>query len=65
MTGYKSSLAGRIINPPSDPAYIRGLAFEAWHKRGVVMIDPNMLTDDWERQAVINIANRIYGKRDQ
>ena len=35
----------------------------AWQERGIVMIEVDALLDDWERQMVINIANRLYGKR--
>jgi hypothetical protein len=35
----------------------------AWRERGIAMIEVDSLLDDWERQMVINIANRLYGKR--
>ncbi|WP_299830691.1 hypothetical protein [uncultured Roseobacter sp.] len=34
-----------------------------WHERGVAVINPDDVTDDWERQTVINIANQQYGRR--
>jgi poly(3-hydroxybutyrate) depolymerase len=36
---------------------------EAWQRRGLVVIYPDQITDDWERQTVINVANAKYGKR--
>lgn len=36
---------------------------EAWHKHGLAVIDPDQVRDDWTRQAIINEANRQYGKR--
>ncbi|WP_375553381.1 hypothetical protein [Roseovarius mucosus] len=36
---------------------------EAWHKHGLAVIDPEQVRDDWTRQAIINEANRQYGKR--
>lgn len=35
----------------------------AWQERGIAMIAVDDLLDDWERQTVINIASRLYGKR--
>lgn len=35
----------------------------AWHERGIAMIAVDDLLDDWERQTVINIAARLYGRR--
>lgn len=36
---------------------------EAWHKLGVAVIDPEDINDDWERQLVINIADKQFGRR--
>lgn len=36
---------------------------EAWHRHGLAVIDPAEVNDDFERQVVINIATRQYGKR--
>jgi hypothetical protein len=35
----------------------------AWQERGIAMIEVDELLDDWERQMVTNIANRIHGTR--
>lgn len=35
----------------------------AWQQMGLVVIYPDQITDDWERQTVINVANRQYGQR--
>lgn len=35
----------------------------AWQERGIAMIEVDELLDDWERQMVTNIANRIHGRR--
>ena len=39
------------------------MATAAWHKRGIATINPADVRDDFERQAIINAANRLYGKR--
>lgn len=41
----------------------RNACVEAWHRHGLAVIDPQEVTDDWERQTVINIATRLYGQR--
>jgi hypothetical protein len=35
----------------------------AWRTQGVIMIRPEDVRDDWTRQALINEANRLYGRR--
>jgi hypothetical protein len=35
----------------------------AWRKQGVVVLRPQDVKDDWIRQALINEANRLYGRR--
>jgi hypothetical protein len=39
------------------------MAIAAWRSRGVVLVNVDQLTDDWERQMLTNLANRIYGQR--
>ena len=36
---------------------------KAWHQRGLVIIDPADVLDDWTRQAIQSEAIRQYGKR--
>lgn len=36
---------------------------ELWKTRGVAVIDPEDINDDWERQVVINNADKLYGRR--
>lgn len=59
----RSSL-GRIT--PSGPTSTEELARmrrRAWQHQGVVMLRPEDVLDPWARQAIINEANRLYGKR--
>jgi hypothetical protein len=35
----------------------------AWRSQGVVVLRPQDVRDDWTRQALINEANRLYGRR--
>ncbi len=36
----------------------------AWRKQGIVVIRPAEVGDDWTRQALINEATRLYGRRE-
>lgn len=36
---------------------------EAWHRLGLVVIDPEDIGDEWLRRAVLNEAERRYGRR--
>ena len=60
--GFRSCLArthGRTA-PTEDLLAMRRAA---WRKQGVVMLRPEEVRDDWTRQALINEANRLYGRR--
>jgi hypothetical protein len=35
----------------------------AWRHQGVAVLRPEDVRDDWTRQALINEANRLYGRR--
>jgi hypothetical protein len=63
MTQYRSSLAKAVISGPSPPEQIRAMAAAAWRSRGMVLVNVEQLTDDWERQMVTNLAVRLYGPR--
>ncbi len=36
----------------------------AWRKQGIVVIAPDDIRDDWARQAIVNEATRLYGRRE-
>lgn len=53
-------------DPPSEAEAKerkRDACKEAWHKHGLAVIDPNDINDDWDRQHIINQANKLYGSR--
>lgn len=35
----------------------------AWHKLGLVVLDPADVCDEWLRQALINEADKQFGRR--
>ena len=61
--GYRSCLArshGRAASTDDDLLAMRRAA---WRSQGVVVLRPEDIRDDWTRQALINEANRLYGRR--
>jgi hypothetical protein len=36
---------------------------KAWRERGIAVIPVDELLNEWDQQAVTNIANRLYGRR--
>ena len=57
----RSSLARHQSRRPADEDQLFAMRRAAWLKEGIAVIRPADLTDEWERQAVINLANRLYG----
>lgn len=52
--------------PPREAASLDDLlamAQRAWRERGIVVLWPERITDDWTRQAIVNAAEAAYGKR--
>lgn len=42
---------------------VRQQSERAWRERGIAMIPVDELCDDWDRQMVTNLANKLYGRR--
>ena len=64
MTALRSSLARHLGSTPMDEAEVRRLAAAVWHRKGVALIDPANVRNDFARQAIVTEAERQYGKRD-
>jgi hypothetical protein len=61
--GYRSCLArSQPRTSPSDEDLL-AMRRAAWRHQGVVVLRPDDVRDDWARQALINEANRLYGRR--
>jgi hypothetical protein len=61
--GYRSCLArAQTRRAPSDEDLL-AMRQAAWRTQGVVVLRPEDICDDWIRQALINEANRLYGRR--
>ena len=57
--------AWRVLRPRTAPSDDDLLAMRraAWRSQGVVVLRPEDIRDDWTRQALINEATRLYGRR--
>lgn len=60
-----SSLGHRAGRSPTDPAVIERMAKDAYHMHGVVVVRLAEIEDPWERQVVVNLAERKWGRRDR
>ena len=61
--GYRSPLArAQARSTPTDEDLL-AMRRAAWRKQGVVVLRPEDVEDDWVRQALINEATRLYGRR--
>jgi hypothetical protein len=61
--GYRSSLARAAAHSPSPESDLVSMRRAAWRYQGVVVLRPDDVGDDWTRQALIDEANRLYGRR--
>ena len=48
---------------PADAKEMEAMARRAWRERGIVILWPDRIKDEWDRQHVLNIAGDLYGKR--
>ena len=65
MSEPRSSLSRHQPRSPMETEQLQRLRAAAWHGQGVVVIRPEEVEDDWIRQAIVNEADRLYGKRKQ
>ena len=61
--GYRSCLARRQLRTTPTDEDLLAMRRAAWRKQGVIMLRPEEVRDDWTRQALVNEANRLYGRR--
>jgi hypothetical protein len=62
-SGYRSCLARTLGRGAPTDDELLAMRRAAWRKQGVIMLRPEEVRDDWTRQALINEANRLYGRR--
>ena len=63
--GYRSSLARPAACAPPPESELIAMRRAAWRKQGVIMRRPEDVRDDWTGQALIDEANRLYGRRSE
>ena len=56
-------IAPRPLPPIADAKEMEAMARRAWRERGIVILWPDRIKDEWDRQHVLNIASDLYGKR--
>jgi hypothetical protein len=61
--GYRSCLARAQARTASSDEDLLAMRQAAWRSQGVAVLRPEDIHDDWTRQALINEADRLYGRR--
>jgi hypothetical protein len=61
--GHRSCLARSQARTALDDEDLQAMRRAAWRWQGVVVLRPEDVRNDWIRQALINEANRLYGRR--
>lgn len=59
----RSTLARQQLTQSSTRAEVDDLAKRAWRQRGLALIDPLLISDEAARQALIQEATRLYGRK--
>ncbi len=60
---HRSSMS-RVLGPSNLAAdELVMMRRAAWHSQGIVVLRPEDVHDDGARQALINEANRLFGRR--
>jgi hypothetical protein len=60
---YRSCLARAQSRTAPSGDDLLAMRRAAWRTQGVIMLRPEDVRDDWVRQALVNEANRLYGRR--
>jgi hypothetical protein len=60
--GPRRSLS-RPLTTPADAKEMEAMARRVWRERGIIILWPDRIKDEWDRQHVLNIAGDLYGKR--
>ncbi len=51
------------LRSPTTETELNAMRAAAWHRHGVAAIPVDDIADPWLRQAIINEANRRWGRR--
>ncbi len=64
MTQIQSQLARHVPMAGISDGKLHAMAARAWLDHGIVLLRPEDLPNPLDRQAALNIAEKLYGKRD-
>ena len=55
---------GKLVDQvPATEEELRAMRAAVWHKQGILVVNLEVVRDDWERQCLTNIGERLFGKR--
>lgn len=63
MTYHARSLECHGGKSPMDQSELHAMARKAWHEHGILTVNPEVVESWADRQHLVNIATKIYGKR--
>jgi len=63
MSDLRSSLSRHMPRSPTETEQLHRMRAAVWHGQGIAVLRPEDVGDDWIRQAIVNEADRLYGKR--
>jgi hypothetical protein len=61
---FRGSLERHLPRPAPTENELFAMRRAAWRKQGIVVIRPGDVRDGWTRQALVNEATRLYGRRE-
>jgi hypothetical protein len=56
-------IAKLIGRTPTDETHLRAMRAAAYHKQGIIVFRPEEIRNEIDREYVIQVAEKIYGKR--
>jgi len=51
------------MTAPADAKEMEAMAQRVWRERGIAILWPDKIRNEWDRQHILNIACALYGKR--
>ncbi len=63
-SAVRGSLERHLPETPPTEQELFAMRRAAWRRQGIAVIRPADVRDDWTRQALVNEATRLYGRRE-
>jgi hypothetical protein len=64
MSEPRGSLERHLPQTPPTAQELLAMRRAAWRRQGIVVIRLADVRDEWTRQALVNEATRLYGRRE-